>query len=484
MPADFSEYVNLTVFDKEPGDIYLDSVELARLVLPEFSLRIGSPEDAIFQAAAYMSALNISAINRLPDRLMAGIMTMLGFQRQEAISAEVDVTITLSSYEGGVLPIGTTFTYEAVFEDELQSFAFVTTSVLQFPATDLEVSFDYPSLSTTLVALQGGVMPPVGSGEELNVISAGTGIQSCVTNSPISNFANGVNADLDQEYLSKSVTYLRSLSSAITKASQVDAYLLSSYPSLISRVKTFDLTSSSDVSANREIGIVKTFLADGVATVETDGEHLFLVGDNVRITTNSTSVSATFDGTHEVTVVENTRFRFAKAASNSASTTVSGSVSAGFDVPGYVSVFAYGINSELTEVEKIQIADDLRDRTTAGLSIEVVDPTIVNFTITAEIAISQNYDSVDLQSTIEDAVVDFFSTNTFPYSYDRIRANQIVSLISQVPGAVYVKSLSISPVGEGWLEQQDLDLVFRYKGTLPSISTDDLSFTYTVVDLI
>jgi len=483
MPADFSEYVNLTVFDKEPGDIYLDSVELARLVLPEFSLRIGSPEDAIFQAAAYMSALNISAINRLPDRLMAGIMTMLGFQRQEAISAEVDVTITLSSYEGGVLPIGTTFTYEAVFEDELQSFAFVTTSVLQFPATDLEVSFDYPSLSTTLVALQGGVMPPVGSGEELNVISAGTGIQSCVTNDP-SNFANGVDADLVQDYLSKSVTYLRSLSSAITKASQVDSYLLSSYPSLISRVKTFDLTSSEDVSVEREIGVVKTFLSGGVATVETDGEHLFVVGDNVRITTNSTSVSATFDGTHEVTVVENTRFRFAKAASNSASTTVSGSVSAGFDVPGYVSVFAYGINSELTEVEKIQVVNDLRDRTTAGLSIEVVDPTIVNFTITAEIAISQNYESADLQSTIEDAVVDFFSPATFPYSYDRIRVNQIVSLISQIPGAVYVKSLSISPVGEGWLEQQELDLLFRYKGTLPSISTDDLSFTYTVVDLI
>ena len=109
MPADFSEYIDLSVFDKEPGDIYRDSIELARLSLPDFNLRPGTPEDAIFQAAAYVSALNINAINRLPDRLMAGIVQILGYQRQEAISAEVDIEVTIGSYEGGNIPAGTVF---------------------------------------------------------------------------------------------------------------------------------------------------------------------------------------------------------------------------------------------------------------------------------------------------------------------------------------------------------------------------------------
>lgn len=483
MPADFSEYVNLKIFDKEPGDIYLDSIQLAQLVLPEFNLRIGTPEDAIFQAAAYMSALNIAAINRLPDRLMSGIMNMLGFQRQEAISAEVDVTITLNTYDGGTLPLGTVFSYEALFEDELQEFAFVTTSALEFDPTDLETSSAYPTVSTTLVALAGGVIPPIGDGVELNIISAGTGVYSCITNTP-SNFANGVNADRDEEYLSKSVTYLRSLSSALTKASQVDSYVLSAYPALVTRIKTYDLTDDSKIGVKRELGITKTHLAGGVATIETDGEHLFVVGDVVEIETNNSSVSAIFDGEYTITVTGPTHFRYTKSSSvTSASTTISGSVTAGADVPGYVTVFAYGVNSELTANEKLQLVDDIRDKTTAGLSIEVLDPTIVNLTISGTIAISQNYTATEVQDSVEDALVDFLSPTSFPYSYDRIRQNQLVSLISQIPGVVYVQDLTLTPVGSDWLPQLGADLLFRYKGSLPSIAAEDISFTYTVVDL-
>ena len=166
MAADFSEYVDLSIFDKEPGDIYRDAIELARLSLPDFNLRVGTPEDAIFQAAAYVSALNINAINRLPDRLMAGIVSMLGYQRQEAIPAEVDVEITIGSYEGGVIPVGTVFVYDSVFEDEVQQYAFQLTSALTIPAT---IGTDYPSEIATVTAIEAGVMPPLTAG--LNLLS-------------------------------------------------------------------------------------------------------------------------------------------------------------------------------------------------------------------------------------------------------------------------------------------------------------------------
>ncbi len=130
MPADFTEYINLTVFDKEPGDIYRDAIELARLTLPDFNLRTGTPEDAIFQAMSYISAHNIASINRLPNRLMSGIVSLMGYQRQEAVSAEIDVEIYLDTYDGAVIPYGTTFTYDTIFEDEIVQYAFWTTEIV------------------------------------------------------------------------------------------------------------------------------------------------------------------------------------------------------------------------------------------------------------------------------------------------------------------------------------------------------------------
>ena len=113
--SDFSNYVDLKVFDLEPGDIYQNAIELARLTLPDFSLRPGTPEDAIFQAAAYIGSLNVAAINRLPNRLMAGILAMMEVARQPAIQAEVDITITAETYDGGNVTAGTIFGYQTIF---------------------------------------------------------------------------------------------------------------------------------------------------------------------------------------------------------------------------------------------------------------------------------------------------------------------------------------------------------------------------------
>ena len=127
MPVDFSKYIDLTIFDDQPGDIYNSAIELAQLTMPEFNLRVGTPEDAIFQAASYIGALNIAAINRLPDRLMTGVMSLFGVVRQDAVPAEVDIDITMETYEGGNITSGTIFGYQTIFEDEIKEIIFQTT---------------------------------------------------------------------------------------------------------------------------------------------------------------------------------------------------------------------------------------------------------------------------------------------------------------------------------------------------------------------
>jgi hypothetical protein len=484
MPADFSEYVNLTIFDKEPGDIYRDSIEIARLSLPEFNLRVGTPEDAIFQAMAYVSALNVASINRLPDRLMAGIVGMMGFSRQEAVPAEIDVVITVGDLAGGVIPEGTVFTYDAVFEDEAIQYAFTTTSATTVPPSESE--YELPYATITVQAIEGGVIPPIGSGVELNIISSGTDIASAITATP-SNFANGLNADTDQDYLSRASTYLRSLTSALAKASQVDAYVLTQYPGVIGRVKTFDLTNGDDnggdITLNRVYPIENTYLQDNIATIELNAPHLYVSGDTVRIELSgaSASASAIYEGEFEIDNTAETLIVFPRVASNQASAQLTGSVFAGEDIAGYVTIFAYGQNRFLTQIEKDDILADVINRSIAGLRFFILDPTLVTLEVSGTVSLNDDYDATTVQDAINNALIEYLSPATFPMSFDRVRQSQIVSIISNIPGVLYVNSLTLTPTGQNWLPKIDDDIIFKNKGTLPVLSVGDIGITYQIV---
>jgi hypothetical protein len=124
MAADFSEYVDLTVYDKQPGDMYLEAIEMARLTMPEFTLRAGTVEDAIFQAMSWIGWVNATAMNRIPDRLMSGILSMMGVTINLSSSAQMSVTVTADSYEGATIPPGTVFGNTVTFEDEVLEYIF------------------------------------------------------------------------------------------------------------------------------------------------------------------------------------------------------------------------------------------------------------------------------------------------------------------------------------------------------------------------
>jgi hypothetical protein len=479
MAADFSKYINLSIFDAEPGDIYFDAIEVARLTLPEFNLRVGTPEDAIFQAAAYISSLNIAGINRLPDRLMEGIMNILGYSKQQAVAAEVDVTITLDSYSGGTVPAGTIFSYETLFEDEVTEFAFQTVETVVIEGIENPGEEDeLPSASVTVSCLTPGVMPPITTpGTELNVISAGTNILSVDT---FANFLNGINADEDSDYLSKAATYLRSLSSAINKSSQLDSYILSSYPSTVSRVKSYDLTDGDpglgDITVSRTSNIITTFLNTNLATVETDANHLFVTGDVVTLE----NCGASFNGQRTITGTSDTTFSFVSVNTNSGSTSITGTASAGIENPGDIAVFAYGLNTFLTGTEKETILLDITDRSVAGLSFNILDANLLTMELVASIVLDPAFVQETLEENIENNIISYLSPAEFPYTDDRVRKTRLISLISNIPGVVYVESLTINGTNDGWLPQFGDDILFLNKGSLPLISAEDINITYTL----
>ena len=486
METDFTKYIDLTVFDEQPGDIYLNSIEQAQLSLPEFNLRIGTPEDAIFQAAAYIGSLHVAAINRLPNRLMAGILAMMGVARQPAIQAEVDITITAETYDGGNVTAGTLFGYQTIFEDEIQELVFQTTDLIVIPSVaSPSVGTPLPSASATVVCITPGIIPVIPTPDaEMRILSSGTNILSAAT---FANFANGIDGDTDSEYLSRATTYLQSLSSSINKASQIDAYLLLNYQLYVQRVKSYDLTygdsSLGDVSVGRTKAISNVALTSNSASVSFASAHQFIVGDKLTISGCSNAV---FNGTHTLTSTSSTAIVFTKVNGNIASAAATGTATCGGNQAGYVTIFVYGINQFVTTAIKAEMLAEIQTVSSAGLTFNIRNPFLVSLTMVGAIVISSQFNQSLLEESIENTVVNYLSPQIFPFTDDRVRQTKLISLISSIPGVLYVQSLTLTGVGQNsdgfnsWLPKIDEDIVFSKKGSLPLISSNDIAFTYTV----
>lgn len=280
MPVDFSNYVDLRSFDPDPSSVYLDAVEYARLALPEFQPRQGTPEDALMQAFAYVSSLGISAINRLPNRLMSGILTLLGVERDEGERALLDVEFTALSYDGATIPSGLILRYDYEFLGNQNSIYFETIEQGIIDPVTYVPELPLPTTIVSTRAIEVGEIVPLISGVQLSIESPTSDIQTAVVNVLDS---QGRNVETDTSYLNRGTTYISSLSSAFGKGTQVDSYVLSTFAD-ISRCKTYDTTDSQGdllYSDAAEPGYVTVFVygLGAVATSDQKYDILSYVSD-------------------------------------------------------------------------------------------------------------------------------------------------------------------------------------------------------------
>ena len=240
MTIDFSKYVNLTPFDASPTSIYLDAIEYGRVALPEFQMRQGTPEDALLQAVSYISSLNVSAINRLPDRLMSGILGMMGVEVSDGDQAVIDVRFTAIDYDGTTVPETTLLRYDYEFLGDQFSVYFQTTEEGIINPVVYTGTEELPTVVVEARCLEVGRILPIGTGLELTIESPTSNILSAIVDD-VTSF--GTNPETTSEYLNRATNYLASLSSAFAKASQIDGYVLSNFADSVSAVKTYDLTN-------------------------------------------------------------------------------------------------------------------------------------------------------------------------------------------------------------------------------------------------
>lgn len=445
MPIDFSPYISLTPANIEPGIIYQRSIDVARTVLPEFNLRRGTLEDAIFQASAYMNALNIATINTLPSRLMEGFVNLLGYSRFEGTRSTVTLTVTAFDTSGGIVPKATIFvhritesdgtiteyTYETTEEVDLapvwsSANSYVTgdyvtyngavyialqNSTNQNPSTQtsywdaLGVGDNAPSASIPVVSRVIGYTPTISNGTELICITTNNVVDNAFAED---DFASGLNGDIDSIYLSGARTHIQSLSNSLSTSTQIQSAVVTNYREA-QICKVYDLTDSADMA----IGAV--------------------------------------------------------------------------DAPGFVTICVYGKDRNLTSSELTAIDTFVTNKTVPGLEISVQNVDFAPFTIDIALTYNSSVDETSLQNTIKQFIVTSFNYLNFPLYKTEITSNYVSSIIYNLGvGVLSVTSCTMEHAGTDFSETANTPtqtLSFVNKGVLPLITVDDITITATPQDI-
>jgi hypothetical protein len=468
---DFSEYVDLTINDLQPSDIYENAVNYALKALPEFDPRPGTVEDAMLQAMSFVSGLLLGGINRLPDGLMEGVLRLMGLVRDEATFATGFVVFTSIDTDGLVIPAGTQISFTE---------ATATGTIQHIFATDIETTIafgDSVSDPVPITAQFPGVKPVISDGDRMLVLTASNKLFQCVFSG---NLVQGGAGESDDNYFSRGTTYLSSLSSTLATAKQITNYILTYYRSIF-RAATEDL--------------VKVEVGDGVTIYESSGliaaslnQDIFngfdntpTAGDVIRIYGVTPSY---FNGIFEIDSVGTPPDKiiyFTNTIGASSGESYTGdfkvelleSVSTGVAPSGgWVVAFvsrAGGASVDFATKQNIQT--DIEDKTVAGLQFRVIDALIANVSVAATVSVQSGFVESDVLAAAEAALENFLSPNTWDWT-SVIRKNVLITRLAQVSGVYYVNDVTISidsstPIG---YVDGNGDLIFEYFGVLPSAS--------------
>lgn len=454
----FIPYIDLTINDLSITDIYDDAVEYAKTSFPEFSPRVGTIENALLEAVSHATGSLVTTINRLPDGLMEGLLSLMGFDRIEATASTGTVQIELSINTGATIASGTVFSFD-VYDASGQ-----LTQYLYETVNDLTISSGATTGTVSVQASNPSEYPDIPVPSSLTVVSSTPFIISA-TLTALSSV--GTDSETDSEYFSRASTFLGSLSNAIATSTQLTNYIAVNYPT-VSRFKVYDLTES------KENDIVNAVLTSNVVTLTTRYAHGFSVGDVVDVAGMAT---AAYNGTYTITVVPTTTtFRYAKTNTDIASAVTtqgnvilgSGMLFATSNVGGAVTIsLCDSVGDAISVAQKLIIKQDIQSKVVAGLNIYLHDMNTFNVDVSANIVVKSNYSTVDVGLAVSDAIESYLSVAGWDFSLS-VNSLYLTTIASQVTGVKYVSSIDATINGAtSFATDSGNDVTILEKGVIP-----------------
>lgn len=448
MPSpDFSNYIDLTINDLQPGDIYDAAVEYARTALPEFAPRAGTVEDAVIQATSYIAGTTVGAINRLPDGLMEGVLKFMDILRNEATFGSASIEFTLGT-AGETVPAGTIAVYETTDGDVRVQYPFELESEVTAAAGETTVV----GVATSQVA---GILPTITSGTTLILSQPSAIVLSATTTGSIT---QGNRPETQAEYFARATSKLESLSAVLATARQVENYILTNY-SEVYRCKVYDLTEAivyEAASTAQNASRSGTSVTVSTSTDFVSDMNGLTVGSNtlLRVVTPSLSGSTAWD-----TILPSGHYTGASSGSSSVAYTdvISASGSHGpVDIiamesielaniggdPGFFVIFVCDRDGlPLQDSYKTTIYNDVANRIVAGLSFKILDAFPVDLSFTVTISVDEEFGASSVATDVSAALESYMSLPGWPNWDDTVRIFDIVVRANRVAGVSYVYSV-------------------------------------------
>lgn len=470
---DFRAYVDLTINDVQPEDIYNAAVDYASLALPEFSPRQGTVEDAMLQAMAYVSGIITGAINRLPNALMQGVLGLMGFTREQEVTASGSVIFTSIDSTGLSIPAGTQVAFTEITETGSVQQIFQTTATGTIPVGQTA------SDPVAIVAIEAGEKPVIADGDTMVILTASNKLLSATFSGTLT---QGSSAESDESYFTRGVTYLQSLTSALATTTQIDSFVLSAFREAY-RVKTYDLTGFSEYTGVKIYETSGQIGASLQVDVNTQVSPKPEEGSVVRIYGLSNSADK-FNGVFSVdsisasTTSESVIYFDNTVGASSGETAIENYTVEMIDNLAYTQGPALGQlvtfvldadGEDVPQNYRTQIEAAVSARTVAGLVYQVENALILPITISATIAVATGYVALDVRQAVDTVISQYLSPQMWDWS-PIIRRNAIITRMSQVPGVDYIDDLTISLNVDEPLAIIDGngDIQFLFKGVLPS----------------
>lgn len=491
MPSpDFSTYINFSGFDEQPASVYQDAVNYAQTALPEFNPRPGTIEDALLQAGAYVGALSIGAINRLPNGLVEGILKIMGVTRIESTAGTVNVDIEFFD-AGQTIDSGTLFVYDYFDGSQVIQLPFILEEAVTAGESET-------TIATTLTSLINGVIPSISIGTQFLPASPSSIIFSCTTTSVV---LQGNSSETETEFLNRAATYLQSLSSTLNTATQIENYILLTY-SNVKRCKVYDLVKPTIFTATSGNGfhlgtsasayVNQTFASSASAHPGTTYRFITpeFYGDSTYSDTFPSGIYTTVSDSLSLNAAESL-ITYTDNVSSTASVgeyvdvvmmdTILSSYTENNEEPGHFAIFVLGENGlPVGRDTKNTIKSDVQSRVSAGLIFDIVDASVYYLNITATIAVRAGFNSTTVSTDVKNEIESFISPNQWPQFDSSLRIFDLVGRILSVEGVQYVSAISTSvpeypdvPYGNSLLVQEQTNgttvtsYESLYAGTLP-----------------
>lgn len=492
MPADFSQYVDLTIHDVQPVDVYLGAIELARITMPEFTLRQGTPEDALFQAFAYMSSLSVGAINRLPSRLMEGLSKMLGTTRSYGARASVAVEFISTDNDGAYIPAGSIFSFSEKIAGDTYQYTFELAEDIVIDS--VESGTTIPALAI-LYSQAIGIHPVLISGDLLTPLNVNVNLDTVTVWEDGVSTTGTVGSITGSGPWTATITNMSSTSgfavgSTLTATAGTGtlhggaptSVVITSIPTSTS--VTYTVTGGTIPTAGTVTNVTGSLYPNPFTNgLEPEDDFTYLSRVRTHIASLSdvlvtasqlqAYVAITYPNISRCRVYDNTQ-------SNDESSLLFAGATAGF-----ATVFVYGVGQDLTSTERNIVAAQLAEKSVAGLTIGVSSFRRAGLEVEIDVVYDSRLADYDVESLIKSVIYNSLSPDNFPSNEQHVRTSYISSFLLGLDGIISVGNVVLTGTdANSDTNAANGDLPFLRKGTLPLISDIDNDITVNLTSRV